>query len=817
MVLSMELRQTSFLSNPLDANTPDVHRSEHPSVNLSKDLLAIKQHLDTLKTPNYPIDQNMATILFVGDCLADINDFLTTVDDSIIIFDKDTCGFMFIAKKSDIDAFIEKHIADEIGPNGQKKTMGAQHVPEYLIDNIKSVHTDMYDVLLTAPLRDRVNLLYLLCSGIGDQTFAFQPGFDTTIKQFMLKQLSDIEKLNSTKEIEDMIFKLACRFVLAPDIWNTKISQYNKTLGMIKFSNPLFLDVIVSDGQRTNLFDLDKSTEHTIMNGICVSKLKIDYDFSNLCINGNFICTNIKTNITLPKQINGLLNCSYCDFKITHIPIGANTVCLIHTIKNFKDLNQIDFPSSVSKIILSRSLLNRASKDSDELQQIQIFTQKYPNIIIWDEKDSVTLLDILEKSLNISKEKRQQKLKELEPVTIPVKEKQHFEEKTHDWKTRKEILDILSKDVRFANIPNLDRLIKRATNQSNNITERKIHNGQPVLCIHKKNIDIIIKFVLEIIADNELRINEQTTKTNQSTTLNKEQELTENKKTKKTEKQKNKPVHIEKYIPKNVWKNICDSCNDSLNLKIQVLEEINKINIDYTKQKNFGAIQYVDENGQIQVISNVRKKDGNCATQNIGSNRKRIVWTINPVDNIIVAITYLEEHSESIRVAIPYMEARKFAAKCQNLDGIQVTHDLVEKNNYLSVSDLLNEYKSLQTPTKSDNEPMQFPTVTEDIPHLPEEKTLDTQNTLEIATPIVNTTTNGLTDTKPAKKRRRRYTLIDITATETLINEYINKCDSEIAKLSMDLMKQSNNPYEQLNTLKMIKKLIQDKMNYMCK
>ena len=405
----------------------------------------------------------------------------------------------------------------------------------------------------------------------------------------------------------------------------------------------------------------------------------------------------------------------------------------------------------------------------------------------------------------------------MEPATIPVKEKQHFEDKTHDWKTRKEILDILSKDVRFANIPNLDRLIKRATNQSNDITERKIHNGHPVLCIHKKNIDIIIKFVLEIIADNESRINEQATKTNQSTTLNKEQELTENKKNKKTEKQKNKPVHIEKYIPKNVWKNICDSCNDSLNLKIQVLEEINKINIDYTKQKNFGAIQYVDENGQIQVISNVRKKDGNCATQNIGSNRKRIVWTINPVDNIIVAITYLEEHSESIRVAIPYMEARKFAAKCQNLDGIQVTHDLVEKNNYLSVSDLLNEYKSLQTPTKSDNEPMQFPTVTEDIPRLPEEKTLDTQNTLEIATPIVNTTTNGLTDTKPAKKRRRRYTLIDITATETLINEYINKCDSEIAKLSMDLMKQSNNPYEQLNTLKMIKKLIQDKMNYMRK
>ena len=817
----------------------------------------INQYFDAVKDPDYAEHPTMAAIVFPKDDLTNLERFLNTVDDATIIFDKEDIGFMFVAQKTNITNYINKYQSHDDSATKMENCP----IPVFMVNNITNMRNDINEILADSHIRNQINLMYLLCSGNinGDKEYDGQSGFDQVVQQFVLNKISAIETLQTNEEKKAEIFKLANRFLISPAFWNAKIDQFNKTLGVLKFSTPLFMDVVLSDGSRANLFTLDKSKEYRIMHSMFVSKIKQKHDFSNLRIHGDFICDYAKTEIIFPSEINGVFSYCYCKHPITKVPQGAISANLSYTVRSFKDLNQIEFPESVLKVFVARSMINNAVKDTDEMEQIRIFSDKYPKITVLDNQCRMSLLEALEQQQQIL----QQKLQALEPVQKPINaaKKPVIEEKTDDWIQRKEIVELLSKDSRFNDVADLPKLIQRATNMNSALTEQKMCNGNAVICVHTDNIESVINTALEIMHADKAR--EKNKKKNNKDTDVETQKSPKEQKQELVITEQIEKIEIEKYIPKNIWKDICDSCKDSSQLLYSVLEKINQVNTDFTKQEKKGAVQYIDDNGQIQVLSSVCKKGGCALGQSInngGQDKRRIVWTFNPGEQILVATAFFTAHSETHKIVAPYKTARTLAAKGQNTDGMPVTRDLVTKNNYLKVSDLLEQYKSNKiieepkntTDTTPDTEPkpqQEKPakqtaaknteqkttqTVSVDKKSASKEKHTHTDTSNTDKTPVIAKTNvseqqqnNDSTKSensqktendKPTKTHRKRcQSLVDVKATQVTVDAMINRWNEDITQLAIELYQQQNNPYEQLNTLNMIKKLIIKKTKYMGK
>jgi len=247
-------------------------------------------------------------------------------------------------------------------------------------------------------------------------------------------------------------------------------------------------------------------------------------------------------------------------------------------------------------------------------------------------------------------------------------------------------------------------------------------------------------------------------------------------------------------------------------------------------------VQYIGADGQFQVISDIDKKEGRALGQTIGKNdKRRIVWTINPADRIIVATAFFETHAETIKVAKPYQDARKFAAKGQNTNGTQVTYNLVVENNYLKVSDLLQQIETqksasdekvvpevVEKPKKTPepeqpivtkhvlmNEPVVVPN--KKVYIKPEikviERPVEPQPKIDLSTISTNHATT---------QKRKRYTvrnLVDVKAIEAELTAKIAMLDREIKRLSIEMGRQKNNPQEQLIIANMIIKKINEKIS----
>ena len=390
----------------------------------------------------------------------------------------------------------------------------------------------------------------------------------------------------------------------------------------------------------------------------------------------------------------------------------------------------------------------------------------------------------------------------------------------------------MSTDERFSDVADLPKLIQRATNINTSVTEQKLLDSIPVLCVHKNNVPVVINAALDLMNKDKMRAQKQDSTDTETIGKSKKEKKNKTKKVKSTDTkiihiEKPKPIDIEKYIPKNVWKDICDSCKDSSQLLYSVLEKISLINMDYTKQQKSGTVQYIDADGQMQVISSISKKGGCALGQSINpSDRKRIVWTMNPSEKIMVATAFLETHAETIRAVVPYKTARTLAAKGQTVDGTLVTRDLVIKNNYLKVSDLLEQYK----PEKID----EIISVVESEPNNEVENHIDNNPIIPDNTPVqsapvspvikeeekhpVESTKNQPNvQNKIQKSRTKRYELVDVKSTQVIIDAAIDKLNEQIIQLSIDIYNQRNNPREQLCTLKTMETLIKKKIRYMSK
>ncbi len=510
-------------------------------------------------------------------------------------------------------------------------------------------------------------------------------------KQYILGKLAAIEAEQDESIQDKMITSLMQNLVFSENDLAIKNNMF-ADLGLLKFpNNKPSMKIFTDNNVYGDLFDLDLSQDYKLMHSLNISKLKQSFDFSNIEINGDFICKNQKKyEIKFPKKINGLFNCFGYGFAITRIPNGAITVNLEHAINSFAELNNIDFPTSTKDLIIKASIIRNVIKlldtpgDDAELAACKEFIAKHPNIRVMDADGKTVLQPELQKPTP-------EKAPEIpeQSAQKAITQKPGAPEKTGDWLSPDEVKElVLTFHPEWQEISNFGRIIQRARNLNLDVRKQVMkHNNQDCLCIYRDDLEKLINNI-QIILDKEIN---RGTKPKAHKTTDKPEEV------KQQKHKKLKGIKLKKYIPAPVYKKIEKACGDSTALLVSVLERINQINHDYTSLASDTPLLHIDKYGNHQIISNTDHKRGKAAAIAIENNdNRRIVLTINPQDKIIVAIDFFLDHVNNAKQYKQYNDvALPNAAKGYLTDGkTPVTRDLVASNGYIDIDTKLKELKN---------------------------------------------------------------------------------------------------------------------------
>lgn len=708
----------------------------------------------------------------------------------------------------------------------------------FIADSRKSVLSQISNA------HDRINFLYSWfddnCRNIG----SIESHNEAIYKCFLRKNIEHISAITNPDTQNKVFTVLMKHLVFMPNEFAYKLKQFQNVLGVLKNSKPLSMPLVLDDGTHTDLFKLNTTKMHDVMHSINVSKTSESIDLSNLNINGDLICSKAKAAIGMPNKINGTLDCSGCKCKITKIPFGTVRVQAAHTFNKIAELNTLEFPSTVREILLARSVIKNAVTDSNELGHFRLFTAKYPNIEILDDRCILSMRDALEQQLEkIEQKKQPEKAKSEKSVVQP---KTQILEKTADHLSRKEIAELCKNDERFIDT-DIDRLIKRATPKFSKLIENRMFNGASVVCVHRDNVETLLNNMVQILQEDLKRVATEQPETNQIVA-----EKAEEEKNAPAPAQKPEPVVIEKYFPKSVWKSIETYCGDSSQVLYSVLETANQVNQLYINQKSTEPVLYLNENYILQPVPGTYVKTGKAAAQRIGNdNGTRIVWTLNPDDKIMVAIAFYDDHTPGTRQKQSYDDvAIPAAARGCLLNGkTKVNAALVKQGNYLNIRDLMDEYKPTQ---KAKPEPV-VKTKQETKPKKAEKvakKTVSTQPAdskpaIGKATkekkiepveqkPIEQATVTGpqplqkidlsqidkMAHEPTIRKRRIRRTKsgpADIESIGIMLEDITYSIDKEIRQDARDLVNFSNIPENQLKIAKHILELVNKKITLLGK
>lgn len=332
------------------------------------------------------------------------------------------------------------------------------------------------------------------------------------IKQYFSLLFNNTKPSNSSEKQIRLFNDAISNIWMVDTTFKNKINQ-TLSFGVVNQSKTN-VKILLQDGTITNLFDTQLPC-NTIMHGINIEKIKRSgpIDLSNLNIEGDFSCKQIKNIIIFPHQINGVLDCSYCTQQILEnnpIPIGTQTLKAESTIKTFNTLLNMTLPESLTTIIVSDSLINNILKNDTELQYAQQLLKKHPKIsIIGKNKNLQTLLITTA-------------LKAPQPFKVTLTPSSTIEStlpiKTDKYLSHKDLLNIFKQDPELISVlseEELDRLIPIAIrytgikkhyllNQDKN-TIRCIENQEP-------NIIMVKNTILELYQKSKNNENTQTVK-----------------------------------------------------------------------------------------------------------------------------------------------------------------------------------------------------------------------------------------------------------------------------------------------------------------
>ena len=660
-------------------------------------------------------------------------------------------------------------------------------------DHFKKMHHDaqMDNKLVLEDftlIRDKINFIYSLCAK-NKNTVSKTQNAELSYKifqKFILTKIKEIESQSNPELQNQMIADLVNHTITLDKTLKEKHDSFFEDLGKIKQTTPATCKVLLSDCTYADLFNLNGDKQYKIMHSIDVSKLKQDFDFSNFDINGDFICVNPKkANINFPNQINGAFDLTGCKFTLNRIPNGATTVNLSHTtIKNFIDLQTINFPDTTTELVLDTAIIKNILKllenknDTDpEIIAYKNFIQKYPKIQFVNHGRNLILQQELE-----NKQSALPQVKDtIQNVSVPAQVV--IPEKTDDWLAPEELKEILlALYPELKSVDDLDRLIQRARNLNSKVQKETMkYNGIQVICVHKNSVHQVM--------ENMRDINAKTPKHIMPVQKKQSVEKTE---PKQAPVKKLKGIKYKKYMPASVYKQIKSACGDSMQLFISVLERISMINTNYSTTQNNIPLQYIDKDGQTHNIPNTTHKLYKAATTSItGLDNRRIVLTINPDDKIIVATAFFADHVNNIKNDKKYNDiAIPNAASGLLIDGkTPVTRDLIKSGDYIDIDAKLKELK------EKDNVVVKTTAVVET-------KTITT------------TTTTVVTETVKQRRPRKRIHsgYVDVKLTANILEGAIKEIYAQLDKISKTTKIRGTKKDLRLAALEMVRRRLETEM-----
>ena len=207
-------------------------------------------------------------------------------------------------------------------------------------------------------------------------------------------------------------------------------------------------------------------------------------DMSNVVIHGSFNSSDwiITPDTVLPSGITEL-NCS-------------------HSIANLGVLIGL-LDSTVQRVIIRPALFTNIKNNIDgALECAQKFVARYPNIVVIDDKQKQTLVNVLK---DVSQSKSNKTVKQ----NIPKPKKEVVAEKTADWLDRAELEQICVASPLLGGLLNdeeLERYIRMAMSAKSGIkinkSSRLRADGVKVVCVHRDDVDAILNFMIEKYNEN---------------------------------------------------------------------------------------------------------------------------------------------------------------------------------------------------------------------------------------------------------------------------------------------------------------------------
>ena len=574
---------------------------------------------------------------------------------------------------------------------------------------------DVYAELqkLSTPQQKINFLLFLLY-----KHFKLNEQENSIFKRCLFTQIKNLVDIKNNTEVFDTKLHQISENLIIPGLYNAaRYRREFENLGIYSSKNQdpeimLRNGMIIKFSEIQTYANAVPSKFLEILHGIVISKIDTMYDFSSYVVNGSFICNNPKTQIIFPAKVYGTLsltNGSFCGISIQKIPNGTTSVNLTNTVTSFESLNKIEFPDTVTKVVVSHSLLNKATKDPLAVE----FYTSHKNIMVIDERGYTLQLALESKH----KEQPNTPIKESTPAQTP-KPVVNIPVKNGDDLTRADLEQLLLNDAEFIeqlrNIyPDYDlaRLIKSVTPATK--YQQKLHSSTnnilsiciPVTCILQVKKDILD---CAVKCANHKQNNVITNTQTQQPEIG--QQL-------KSSRIRNQRKSINKYIPTSVFKLIAKACGDDKNKLYTLLSTVNQINADYSKKAGERAIVHISKDGTITAVPNIETRAGCACTQRLPdvSNKgaARIVWTIQ--GNKMVAIAFYADHSDNNDERDYNTIALPNAQKGCLIDGTDISdvnldeRDAAGNPKYLKVKDLLPMYKPREKAPKPEPQTVAVP------------------------------------------------------------------------------------------------------------
>lgn len=438
-------------------------------------------------------------------------------------------------------------------------------------------------------------------------------------------------------------------------------------------------------------------------------RVVLDYDrsidLSKAIIFGDFDCSKQKAEFKFPTAIRGKLICRGLktvknaqgqkisafadDFIIPELVTGLDCS---HSCIDLEKLSSLELPKTLKTIIIEHSFINQVAKNPESLSLSQKFIKKHPKINVVSDKNKTVSLAATIAKISVPKTV-------VKAPILPVQENtaRKIQNKTEEDLNSNDILARIDTVFLYKQFAINEDELKRQIRASMKLygTYDRQHNDGTTKCINISQLDAFVDHLMRALQNSATE--KTTDKTEQQT------QSKENKKTpvvptfKNPAKSQEKPIVIKKYISKNVWNTVKKACGKDIAKQKSVLRTICSVNLDPRITSDNSTLQILDTKTHTRTIcSFLEKKGTQCVTQSIDTprlDRKRLVWTYLPENQILVCTGYFSDHQGANR-------NEYVSAECNAKCGKDITNrkiealEIIQCDKYYDAAKLLEEFET---------------------------------------------------------------------------------------------------------------------------